>query len=292
MIFHGSLVALITPFKRDLSVDEKALEILIDFHRKNGTHGIVSCGTTGESATLSHDEHKSVVRMTIQMCGGKFPVIAGTGSNSTDEAVDLTRFAEKTGADAALVVVPYYNKPSQNGLFTHFGAVASSVDIPIILYNVPGRSSANLMPETVARLREKHKNIIGIKEASSVGQASKVMRLCGDQFSVFSGDDAINFPLLALGSAGSITVTANIVPKKVAFMHNAFEKGDIARARKSHYELEELNEALFIESNPVPVKTALALMGMDSGRFRSPLCAMSAPNRRILTDVLKRYRLI
>lgn len=291
-MLHGSLVAIITPFAKDLSVDEAALERLIEFQIQNGTHAIVSCGTTGESATLSHDEHKRVVRATVDFCSGRIPVVAGTGSNSTREAVDLTRFAEKAGADAALVVVPYYNKPSQDGMLAHFGAVASSVGIPVILYNVPGRSAANLLPETVARLREKHENITGIKEASSVEQASKVMHLCGGDFSLFSGDDAINFPLLALGSRGSVSVTANVAPGKVADMHNLYENGQAGRARDIHYDLLALNEALFIESNPVPVKTALSLMKMDSGVFRPPLCRMSSAGKRELTRVLKSSGLV
>ncbi|MGI9559030.1 MAG: 4-hydroxy-tetrahydrodipicolinate synthase [Thermodesulfobacteriota bacterium] len=291
-MLHGSLVALVTPFKKNLSLDEAAIERLVEFHRKNGTHGIISCGTTGESATLSHDEHKRVVELTVKLCGGKLPVVAGTGSNSTDEAVDLTRFAEKTGADAALVVVPYYNKPSQQGLFIHFGKVASSVGIPIILYNVPGRSAANLLPETVARLRAKYKNIAGIKEASSIEQASKVMYLCGKDFPLFSGDDAINFPLLALGSRGSISVTANVAPKDVANMHNLYAKGETARAAKLHYKLLPLNEALFVESNPVPVKTALSLMKMDTGVLRHPLCALSPANRKLLAAALSDYGIV
>lgn len=288
-MLHGSIVALVTPFRKDLSVDEAALEKLVEFHKKSGTHGIVSCGTTGESATLSHEEHKRVIKLTAELCSGKLPVVAGTGSNSTEEATDLTRFAEKAGAAAALVVVPYYNKPSQRGLLDHFGKIASSVGFPIILYNVPGRSAVNLLPETVARLREKHKNIIGIKEASSVEQASKVMHLCGKDFSLFSGDDAVNFPLLCLGSRGSITVTANIAPRDSANMHNLYKKGEIERARKLHYKLLPLNEAMFLESNPVPVKTALSLMGMDSGIFRPPLCAMSPANKRSLKKILERY---
>ncbi len=291
-MLNGSLVALITPFKKDLSVDQSALERLVEFHKKSGTHGIVSCGTTGESATLSHDEHKRVVEITVKLCAGKLPVVAGTGSNSTDEAVDLTRFAEKAGAAAALVVVPYYNKPSQQGLFAHFGKIADSVGIPVVLYNVPGRSAVNLLPETVARLSEKYKNIVGIKEASSVEQASKVMHLCGKSFSLFSGDDAINFPLLCLGSKGSISVTANVAPRDLAVMHACCEKGDFARARKLHYKLLSLNEAMFFESNPVPVKTALSFMGMDSAVFRPPLCAMSAANKKRLKAVLEQYGVI
>ncbi len=291
-MLYDSLVALITPFKKDLSIDRSALEKLVEFHKKNGTRGIVSCGTTGESATLSHEEHKEVVRLTVELCAGNLSVIAGTGSNSTEEAVDLTRFAEKAGANAALVVVPYYNKPSQQGLFLHFGKIASSVGIPVILYNVPGRSAVNLLPETVARLSEKYENIIGIKEASSVEQASKVMHLCGKNFSLFSGDDAINFPLLCLGSKGSITVTGNVAPRDVADMHRLYKKGEIERARKLHYKLLPLNEAMFLESNPVPVKTALSLMGMDSGVLRRPLCAMSAPNKKMLKQILERYGVV
>lgn len=291
-MFDGSLVALITPFKKDLAVDESVLERLVEFHAKNGTHGIVSCGTTGESATLSHEEHKRILETTVKLCAGRFPVIAGTGSNSTEEAVDLTRFAEKTGADAALVVVPYYNKPSQRGLFSHFGKIASKTAIPIILYNVPGRTAENLLPETVARLNDKYKNIVGIKEASTVEQASKIIRMCGEKFALFSGNDTVNFPLLSIGSKGSITVTANVAPREVAKMHTLYAKGDIVGARKLHYRLLPLNEAMFLESNPVPVKTALSLMKMDSGVFRPPLCAISPANKKALARVLAGYGLI
>lgn len=291
-MFSGSIVAIVTPFKKK-KVDEASLGELIEFQIENGTHGIVPCGTTGESPTLSHDEHQNVIKFTIDLVNKRVPVIAGTGSNSTEEAISLTQFAEKAGADASLVIAPYYNKPTQEGLYQHFKTVASNVDIPIILYNVPGRTGVNIQPETISRLRGECKNIIGIKEASgSLEQASKILSLCGMDFILLSGDDSINFPLLTIGGRGFITVTANIAPKDVAELYNKYISGDFDTARELHYKLLPLNEALFLETNPVPVKRALALMGKIELGFRLPLCEMSKANLDKLKSVMKSYGLI
>ncbi len=290
-MISGSLVAIITPFKKN-KIDYDTLTKLIEFQIAGGTHGIVPCGTTGESPTLSHDEHRDVIKHTIEIVDKRVPVIAGTGSNSTEEAINLTRYAEQAGADAALVIVPYYNKPTQEGMFQHFKAVASNTGIPIILYNVPGRTSANMLPETVSRLRSKCNNIIGIKEASgSLTQASEILSQCGKDFLLLSGEDALNFPLLAIGASGFITVTANIVPNDVAGLYNNFVASDYNACRDLHYKLLPLNEALFLETNPVPVKRALALMNMIEMGCRLPLCEMSKSHLDKLKSVLKNYGL-
>lgn len=290
-MFYGSFVALVTPFKKG-KFDEKAYRKLIEWHIAEGTHGIVPCGSTGEAATLDFDEHYRVIEVAVKTANRKIPVIAGTGSNSTDEAILITKKAQELGADAALIVAPYYNKPTQEGLFRHFKAIAKAVKIPIILYNVPGRTAVNMLPATVARLLE-FKNIVGIKEATGdIRQASDLIRLCGDRLAVISGDDFSTFPMLALGGRGVISVTANISPKMVADMCNAWGKGDIAKAKQLHYKLEPLNAAMFIETNPIPVKTALALMGRIREEFRLPLCEMSPVNKEKLKGVLKSARLI
>ena len=233
-MFQGSMVAIITPFKNG-KIDENAFGDLIEFHISNGTDGIVPCGTTGESATLSHDEHNRIVRLTVEAAAGRVPVIAGTGSNSTDEAIYLTKFAKECGADAALLITPYYNKPTQEGLYRHFKAIEEEVDIPLIPYNVPGRTGINVLPSTIARLTEL-KNIVAVKEASgSMTQICEIYRLCGDRIAILSGEDAINFPILAAGGKGMISVTANIVPKKMGDMWDAYIAGDINRARLIHY---------------------------------------------------------
>lgn len=291
-MIEGSLVAIVTPFKNG-EIDDNSLEQLIEFHVENGTHGIVACGTTGESPTLSHSEHEYVIKSTVEIVNGRLPVIAGTGSNSTREAISLTKFAEEAGADATLVVVPYYNKPTQNGLYQHFHDIASSSGIPLILYNVPGRTGVNLEAETTAKLAADCKNITGIKEASgSLAQASRIMELCGMDFLLYSGEDALNLPMLSIGGRGFITVTANIVPDKVATMYEAYKKGDTAEATKIHYYLNPLNQALFLESNPIPVKTALNLMGKIGDEIRSPLCKMSDSNLSRLKTALQNAGLI
>ncbi|MGE5445959.1 MAG: 4-hydroxy-tetrahydrodipicolinate synthase [Ignavibacteriales bacterium] len=291
-MIHGSIVAIVTPFKNG-KIDEKSLKDLIEFQIENGTHGIVPCGTTGESPTLSHEEHEYVVELTVKAVKKRIPVVAGTGSNSTEEAIRLTKFAEKVGADAALLVVPYYNKPTQEGLYIHFKQIASEVNIPIILYNIPGRSGVNMNPETIARLARDCKNIIGVKEASgSVQQASKILYLCGMDFILLSGEDALNFPLLTIGGRGFITVTANVAPRDVAELYNSYKRGEFNQARELHYKLFPLNEALFLETNPIPVKVALSVMGKVRDEFRLPLCSMSPGNLEKFKTALKEYGLI
>ena len=290
-MFHGSLVAIVTPLKKG-KVDEKALGDLIDWQIAQGTHGIVPCGTTGESATLTYEEHERVVAFTIEVTKRRVPVIAGTGSNSTDEAITLTRHAKKAGADGALLITPYYNKPTQEGLYRHYKAVAEAVDLPIVLYNIPGRTSVNMLPPTVARLAS-IKNIVAIKEGSgSLQQVSDVIQACGERMAVLSGDDALTLPMMALGAKWVITVTANIAPKDMAKMTDAFAAGKLAEARKLHYKMSPLFAALFYETNPIPVKEALGMMGKCSAELRLPLCPLAADTREKLSRALKDYGLI
>ena len=291
-MIHGSIVAIVTPFSGG-AVDYPRLEELIEFHIESGPHGIVPVGTTGESPTLSHAEHKEVVKFTVETVGGRVPVVAGTGSNSTEEAVEFTEFAEKAGADAALVVTPYYNKPTQEGMYRHFRTLAGKTSLPLILYNVPGRTGVNTEPETVERLFRDCENIIGVKEATgSLEQASRIIHLCGDEFTVLSGDDAVNYPLLAVGAKGFITVTANIAPRDVAELYNSFARGDVEEARRLHYRLLPLNSVLFVESNPIPVKAALALMGKIEPEIRAPLYPPSGGNLEKLEAEMRAYGLL
>jgi 4-hydroxy-tetrahydrodipicolinate synthase len=290
-MFSGAIVAIVTPFKEG-KVDERSLRELIEFQIKNGTDGIVPCGTTGESSTLSHEEHDRVIEITIDAVKKRVPVIAGTGSNSTDEALRLTRHAYEAGADGALMVCPYYNRPTQEGLYQHFKIIAESVPIPIVPYNIPGRTGVNLLPETVARLA-KISNIVGIKEASgSLKQMQDVISLCGEKFDVLSGDDFFTFPLLSIGGRGVISVVSNIVPADMAAMIDAFEAGDIKKAKALHHKLVPLVDALFIETNPVPVKAALSMMGKISYDVRLPMYKMSDSNYDKLKAVMKNYGLI
>ena len=290
-MFSGAIVAIVTPFKKG-KVDERSLRELIEFQIKNGTDGIVPCGTTGESSTLSHEEHDRVIEITIDAVKKRVPVIAGTGSNSTDEALRLTKHAHEAGADGALMACPYYNRPTQEGLYQHFKVIAESVPIPIVPYNIPSRTGVNLLPETVARLA-KISNIVGIKEASgSLKQMQDVISLCGDKFDVLSGDDFFTFPLLAIGGRGVISVVSNIVPADMAAMIDAFEAGDIKKAEKLHHKLVPLIDALFIETNPVPVKAALSMMGKISYDVRLPMYKMSDNNYEKLKAVMKNYGLI
>jgi len=290
-MFKGSIVAIVTPFNNG-KVDEKALGDLIEWHIKQGTNAIVPCGTTGESATLDYKEHARVIKFTVETVKKRVPVIAGTGANATDETIMITKEAKKSGADAALLVSPYYNKPTQEGLYRHYKAIAEAVKMPIILYNVPGRTAVNILPSTVARLAE-IKNIVAIKEATGdMKQVSEVIRLCGDRITVLSGDDFTTIPLLALGGKGVISVTANVAPKAVSDMCALWEKGDFDGARKIHFRLEPLNSAMFIETNPIPVKTALAMMKKIKEDFRLPLCEMASANKDKLKKVLKDLKLI
>ena len=288
-MISGSLVAIVTPFKNG-AVDEEKLVELVERQIREGTRGIVPCGTTGESATLSHDEHEKVIRITVETVNGRVPVLAGTGSNSTDEALLMTKYAKEIGADASLLITPYYNKPTQAGLFKHFELIAKKVDIPIVLYNVPGRTGVNLLPETAACL-SKIDNIIAIKEASgSLDQVSQIIG-CSDLM-VLSGDDSLTLPMLALGAKGVISVVANIVPGRLAKMVSAWENGNIERAREIHLELFDLMKGMFIETNPIPVKEALTLMGLLNGEFRLPLCRMTEANLEKLKSLLGKYNLL
>ncbi len=289
-MFEGSIVAIVTPFKGG-KVDEKALGDLIEWHISRGTNAIVPCGTTGESATLEYDEHYRVIEITVKAANKRVPVIAGTGANSTDETVMITKKAKKLGADAALLVAPYYNKPTQEGLYRHYKTVAEAVKMPIVLYNVPGRTAVNILPPTVARLSEV-RNIVAIKEATGdMKQVSEVIRLCGGKMAVISGDDFTTLPLLALGGTGVISVTANVAPREVSEMCRLWREGKHSEARALHYKLEPLNQAMFIETNPIPAKTALALMGKIREEFRLPLCEMSTVNKDRLRKALKDFGL-
>lgn len=282
----GSIVAIVTPFTRNGALDEKALAELVEWHIAEGTSGIVPCGTTGESATLTHEEHDRVVAIVVETAARRVPVIAGAGSNSTDEAVRLTRHAEKIGADAVLHITPYYNKPTQDGLVEHFKAIANESTIPIILYNVPGRTGINMLPSTVARCAE-HQHIIGIKEATGdLRQISDLIAAVPADFIVLSGDDFTILPTLAIGGRGVISVTANVAPRMNAEMIRAWEAGDAARARDLHYRLLPLATSLFVESNPIPVKAAVSLLGRCENILRMPLTPATAATMTKVKDAI------
>lgn len=290
-MLKGAITAIVTPF-RNGAFDEEAYRELIEFQIQGGIHGIVPCGTTGESATLSHEEHKRVVEVCIDQVKKRVPVIAGTGSNSTREALDFTKHAEAAGADFALMITPYYNKPTQEGLYQHYKTICQETKIPIVVYNVPSRTGVNLLPETMARLAELP-NIVGIKEATGdLKQCAKVVELCGDKITLLSGDDFTVLPLLAIGGRGVISVVSNVVPGDMAGMVNAFFAGRLEEARKLHFKMWPLMEAMFYETNPVPVKTALKMLGKITGEVRQPLCPLSAANEDRLRQVLKKYGLI
>jgi len=290
-MFSGSIVAIVTPFKNG-EVDEEAFRELIEFQIANGTRAIVPCGTTGESATLNVEEHARVIDIAIEAVNRRVPVIAGTGGNSTSEAIELTSHAKKAGADATLQVTPYYNKPTQEGLYQHFKAIAEAVPLPQVLYNVPGRTSVNMLPETVARLAELPE-VVAIKEASAnLGQMADIVRLAGDKITLLSGDDNVTLPVLSLGGKGVISVVANIAPKDSADLITAWEEGRPDDARALFYRLFPLCQAMFFETNPIPVKTSLALMGKIQDEMRLPLCSMSPANLDRLKRALTDYGLI
>ncbi|MGA2090072.1 MAG: 4-hydroxy-tetrahydrodipicolinate synthase [Endomicrobiales bacterium] len=290
-MFSGSYVALVTPFKNG-QVDYAKIEELVEWHVKNGTTGIVPCGTTGESATLSNEEHEKVIAITVKAARQRVKVIAGTGSNSTDEAIAMTQFAENAGCDGALLVSPYYNKPTQNGLFLHFKAVANSVKIPLMLYNIQSRTAVNITPQTVARLAAECSNIVAIKEASgALDQMSQIIALCPNM-DLLSGDDALTLPVLSIGGTGVVSVLANIVPRETADLVAAWEKGDVSATQKLHYKLLSLIKVMFIETNPIPIKTAMALAGLCSSELRLPMCEMEGANKLVLKNVLKEYGLL
>jgi 4-hydroxy-tetrahydrodipicolinate synthase len=290
-MFRGAITALVTPFKNG-QVDERALRNLIEFQIVNGVDGLVPCGTTGESPTLSHDEHDRVIEMTIDAAKKRVPVIAGTGSNSTAEALRLTKHAYEAGADGALIACPYYNKPTQEGLYQHFELIAKNVPIPIIPYNIPGRTGINMSPELIAKLA-KIRNIVGIKEASgSIKQMSDVIALCRKDFAVLSGDDIFTLPLMAIGGAGVISVISNVAPADMAGLIDAFEAGDMDKAKALHYKMSGLIDMLFVEVNPIPVKAALALMGKIEYEYRLPLCKMAEANFEKLKKTMVDYGLL
>ena len=291
-IFRGAFVAIVTPFI-DGQIDEQGLIDLIEFHIANGTHGIVPCGTTGESATMTHEEHHRVVGLTVKTVNGRVPVVAGSGSNSTSEAIDLTRHAKDAGVDGVLMVSPYYNRPSQEGLYQHYKAVAEAVDVPIILYNVPSRTSSNVLPATVARLAEID-NIVGIKEATgSLNQVSEVVMLCPNDFAVLSGDDFTSMATVLVGGTGVISVTSNVAPRDMADLMEAALAGDVAKANQIHYKMFPLFQAMFYDSNPVPAKKSLELMGkIKSGTPRLPLYSIGDDNLARLKAALSAYGLI
>jgi 4-hydroxy-tetrahydrodipicolinate synthase len=288
-MFSGSIVAIVTPFKNGL-IDEKAYEKLVEFQIANGTKGIVPCGTTGESATLSHTEHNYLVKLTCDIVQKRVPVIAGTGSNSTAEAIALTARAKEVGANAALLISPYYNKPTQEGLYQHFKKIAEEIDFPIVIYNVPSRTAVSINPDTVARLSE-IKQIVAIKDATgNLDYTSEVVSKCN--ITILSGNDSQTFPMMALGAKGVISVAANIIPKDVAEMVDSFLDGDIEKAKKLHFKMFKLFNALFYETNPIPVKAALELMGIIGSEIRLPLTKMSEDNKAKLIKEMEEYGLL
>lgn len=292
MQFKGAYTALVTPFRNGV-FDEDAYRALIDWQIEQGIDGLVPCGTTGESATLSHDEHKKVIEACVKESKGRVPVLAGAGSNNTAEAVMLTRFAKEAGADGALLITPYYNKPTPEGLVAHFKAIAKEVSIPMIVYNVPGRTSLNVLPETMARLFKEIPDVIGCKEATAnLKQVSEVYEYCGPDFQLLSGDDFTVLPLLAVGGRGVISVVSNLMPDKMAGMCKAFFAGDLENARKLHYEMMPYARAMFYETNPIPAKTALSMMGKIQLELRLPLVEMLPANRSKLEALLKSGGLI
>lgn len=285
-MFEGTYTALVTPF-RDGEVDYAALAKLIERQVEGGVDGLVPCGSTGESATLSHEEHERVIDFTIEKANKRVKVIAGAGSNSTRETIRLTRFAAEHGADGALLIAPYYNKPTQEGLFAHYAAVADACDIPQLVYNIPGRCAVNILPETLARLA-RIENIVGVKESSgSLEQISRVVELCGPEFSVISGDDVLTLPIMAVGGCGAISVLSNIAPKRIAELVRSAAAGKFTKARQVHYELASVMRALFLEGNPSGIKAAMALTGACSDETRLPLVKLTDPSREILKKALE-----
>jgi len=287
----GAMTAIVTPFKGG-KLDEEAFRKLIRRQIEAGIDGLVPCGTTGEAATMDLDEYERVIGVTVEECRGEVPVLAGAGTNNTKKVIELAKIAQNAGADAILSVSPYYNKPTQEGLYLHYKAVAENIHIPLVLYNVPGRTSVNILPPTVIRLSEVD-NIVGIKEASgSLNQVSDIIGGAKEGFSVISGDDFLTLPMMAIGGTGVISVTANVVPELVARQYDAFVEGQLEEARELHHRLFKLHLAMFYETNPIPVKTALALMGLIEEEFRLPLCRMSDSNKEKLKGVLKSMSLI
>ena len=290
-MFSGVLTALVTPF-RDGTVDEAALRELVEWQIGAGIDGLVPCGSTGEAATLSHPEHRRVVEIVVEATRGRVPVVAGTGSNNTREAVELTRHARDAGADAALLISPYYNKPTQEGIVLHYAEIARETGFPLVVYNIPGRTGSNLLPATLARLADLD-HLVGVKEAcGDLAQIAEVIAQCPADFAVLSGDDALSLPLLALGGQGVISTSSNVAPSEMVALLRAFESGDLASAQRAHYTLLPLFEALFCETNPIPVKAALALLGRCGPEIRLPLTPLSQAPREALQGVLKELGLL
>lgn len=292
MHFQGAFTALVTPFKNG-SLDEEAYRAHVEWQIEQGIHGLVPCGTTGESATLSHEEHKRVIGICVDQVKGRVPVIAGAGSNNTAEAIELTRFAKDAKADGALLITPYYNKPTQRGLVAHFKAIAAEVSMPFIVYNVPGRTGTNVLPATLATMKASIPEVVGVKEATAnLTQISEVMECCGPDFTLLSGDDFTVLPTLVIGGKGVISVVSNVAPKMMAQLCDAFSSGDLARARELHYALAPLCRAMFLETNPIPVKTALGMMGRLTPELRLPLVSLEEKNDACLRDILKKAGLV
>ncbi len=287
----GSITAIITPFKNG-EVDYGAFERLIEFQIANGTDGILVCGTSGESPTLSYEEHESVIEFAVKSAKKRIHIMAGTGANSTEEALRFTTFAKAVGADSALLVVPYYNKPTQEGLYRHFSKIAKEVDIDIYIYNIPSRTGIEISVDTLERLVKDHPNIKGSKESTpNMDRISEILKRIPN-FTVFSGDDSLTLPMMSLGAKGVVSVVSNVMPKEIKELTSYTLKGDFEKARNMHYYLLEMFKIMFIETNPIPVKTALSLMGMVKKEFRLPLCEMLPQNEEKLKEVLKRYKLI
>ena len=285
-MFNGAFTALVTPF-RNGEVDVEALEGIVEFQIAQGIHGLVPCGTTGESPTLSEEEDRLVIETVVRVTNGRVSVMAGTGSNNTSSAIKYTKMAEEVGADGSLQVAPYYNKPTQEGLFRHFAAIAESTSLPLVLYNIPGRTSVTIASETIAQLAE-IPNIVGIKDSTlSMNMVSDIRRLCGEDFDILSGDDPMTLPLMALGGVGVISVASNVAPGAVSDLVNAMNSGDLARGRELHYRLLPLIRALSVETNPIPVKAAASLLGLCSDELRLPLVPMSGENLRRLQEVME-----
>jgi 4-hydroxy-tetrahydrodipicolinate synthase len=292
MQFSGAFTALVTPFQGN-TIDEQRFREHIEWQIEQGIHGLVPCGTTGESATMSHEEHKQAIRICIDQAKGRVPILAGAGSNNTQEAIELTRFAKEAKSDGVLLITPYYNKPTQAGLLAHFQAIAKEVSLPFIVYNVPGRTGINLLPDTLAQMKQQIPEVVGIKEASgNIKQISEIIEYCGKDFSVLAGEDFIVLPLLALGGKGVISVVSNIVPQKMAALCSAHAKDNKEQALALHYELAPLCRAMFFETNPIPVKTSLALMGRMDLELRLPLVPLQPENDTKLKKVLQQAQLL
>ncbi|MFP4391370.1 MAG: 4-hydroxy-tetrahydrodipicolinate synthase [Desulfohalobiaceae bacterium] len=292
MQFAGAYTALVTPFQQD-QVDQEKFREHIEWQIQQGIHGLVPCGTTGESATLSHEEHKQVIQICIEQAKGRVPILAGSGSNNTREAIELTRFAKEAGADGALLITPYYNKPTQAGMFAHYQAIAKEVSLPMVVYNVPGRTGSNLLPETLAKMDREIPEVVGVKEASgNIKQVSEIIEFCSRDFTVMAGEDFIVLPLLAQGGKGVISVVSNIVPDKMSALCSAHARQDRQTCLQLHYELAPLCRSMFLETNPIPVKTSLHLMGRMDLELRLPLTSMQEANLEQLRQVLKQAGLI